>query len=581
MTELDPITHAVMRNAFLAAAREMYTVFKRTAMLPVLYESHDFGMSLFDDRLNLVADAPGLPIFLGSLDICIERTLDEIGGAENLEPGDVLLNNHPYLTAGQPADAAVIEPIFHDGKLIAYAALRGHMGDFGAKGPYPTDSTDLWQEGTLFPGLKLYKAGELNEDVLRILRANSRLPAETAGSTLAGAGAVQACSRKMTELVSNYGRDAYYAAIDRLLRDSERAARGAIGEIADGVYPFEDWMDDDGVEQDPVLIKGEITVNGSDITIDLSESAPEVKGPINCPWGYTVTTCRFALKRITTPGLAPSSGDYAPLTVIAPEGTLFNPRVPAPTFISWASSVRLGDVIVKALAPGMPEGTPADNGGDLMGLLGYISDPDTGRLHFFYDDAALGHGATSARDGMNALYHPTSAGCRLVPTEVTETRLPVVKKRFELTQDSGGPGRFRGGLSATAQYELRGGGLAIAIAEKTRASKVEGLEGGLGPPFPNAIRIFPDTEKELRLGKASDVPVEAGDEIEMRPTGGGGYGDPLDREVERVWRDVRDEYVSVEQARRVYGVVVDPDTGAVDETATQELRAQLRNGGRR
>jgi N-methylhydantoinase B len=164
---------------------------------------------------------------------------------------------------------------------------------------------------------------------------------------------------------------------------------------------------------------------------------------------------------------------------------------------------------------------------------------------------------------------------------VTETRLPVVKKRFELTQDSGGPGRFRGGLSATAQYELRGGGLAIAIAEKTRASKVEGLEGGLGPPFPNAIRIFPDTEKELRLGKASDVPVEAGDEIEMRPTGGGGYGDPLDREVERVWRDVRDEYVSVEQARRVYGVVVDPDTGAVDETATQELRAQLRNGGRR
>jgi N-methylhydantoinase B len=298
-------------------------------------------------------------------------------------------------------------------------------------------------------------------------------------------------------------------------------------------------------------------------------------GPINCPWGYTVTTCRFALKRITTPTLPPSSGDYASLTVVAPEGSICNPVVPAPTFISWVTSVRLGDLIVKALAPGLPGQIPAENGGDLMGLLAYIEDPETKRLHFFYDDASLGHGATESHDGMNALFHPTSAGCRLVPTEVTETRMPVIKTRFELSQDSGGAGRFRGGLSATAEYELRGGGLGIAIAEKTRASTVEGLAGGFGPPTANSITMFPGTDKELRLGKKSDIPVQAGDAIVVAPAGGGGHGDPLERDVERVQRDVRDEYVSIGAARRLYGVVIDPGTHRADAAATAALRREM------
>ena len=163
-TTLDPITFAVVRNGLISAAREMYGVFKRTTMLPVLYEYNDFGMSIYDDRLNLIAEAPGLPIFVGSLDDCIERTLEAIGGTENLQPGDILVNNHPYLTAGQPADAALIEPIFLDGKLIAFGALRAHMGDLAAKGPYPTNSTEVYQEGLILPALKLYDAGRLNED---------------------------------------------------------------------------------------------------------------------------------------------------------------------------------------------------------------------------------------------------------------------------------------------------------------------------------------------------------------------------------------------------------------------------------
>ncbi len=326
---LDPITYALIRNSFRAAAREIFTAFKRTAMLPVLYESNDFGISVYDDRLNLIADAPGLPIFIGSLDFAIERTIAELGGPGELRPGDVLFNNHPFLTGGQPPDAAIIQPIFHEEKLVGYIAMRAHLGDFGAKDPYPTDSTEIFQEGVLFPALKLYDEGRLNEVIPKILKANSRMPVETVGCLFAAAGAIRLGTEKMTQLVEKYGTDAYYEAIDRMLADNERAARTAIEAITDGVYRFEDVLDDNGVDSDPVRIAGSITVSGSDVTIDLSDSAPQQRGPVNSPWPYTVTHCRFVLKVLTTPHLAPTSGEYAPLTVIAPEGSLFNPLPPA------------------------------------------------------------------------------------------------------------------------------------------------------------------------------------------------------------------------------------------------------------
>ena len=328
-TKLDPITFAVVRNGLISAALEMYWVYKRTTMLPVLYEYNDFGMSIYDDRLNLVAEAPGLPIFSGSLDDCIERTLAEVGGAESLAEGDILLNNHPYLTAGQPADASLIEPIFHGGKLIGFGALRAHMGDLGAKGPYPTNSTEIYQEGILFPGIHLYREGVLDEVVIKILKANSRIPAETAGNVLAGAGALRAGSRVLRQLVDKYGLETYYSTIDELLDHGERVAREGIAAIPDGEYSAEDYIDDDGITPDvPVKVVCKVTIDGSDMIIDTTGSAPEQLGPINCPWGYTLCTGRFSLKRLVTPDIPPNGGEQRALKVIAPEGSLFNPVPP-------------------------------------------------------------------------------------------------------------------------------------------------------------------------------------------------------------------------------------------------------------
>ena len=571
---VDPITFAVIRNGLVSAAHDMYTVFRRTAMLPLLYEFNDFGMSLFDHRLNMLSDAPGLPVFIGSLDLCVHETVEFLGGTDQLRPGDVLFNNHPYQTAGQTADAAVMEPIFHRGELIGYSALRGHMGDFGAINLYPSNSTDLFQEGTLFPGLKLYDEGRLNETIITIVEANSRLPTETAGSILAGAGAVRACSRKVIALVEKYGLETYRAAVDELLDQGEKATRSALAAIPDGTYEYTDEMDSNGVDDQPVRLRCAVTVDGTDVTIDVSGSSQELHGPFNVPWGYTLTACRFALKRLTTPDLQPNSGNYRPVRVIAPRGSMLNPEPPAPVFCSVWAALRLGDMIVQALAPALPDRAPAESGGDIMAALAYVTDPQSGHVSFFIDLGGLGHGATSSSDGLSAAIHPVQAGSESMPAEILEARMPVLKRRFELVQDSGGPGRFRGGLATSAEFEFRGDGVASIVAEKTAKDPPRGLAGGRPAPDTNAVWLFPGTDRELRLGKNAGVPILRGDTCIVQPAGGGGYGDPLGRDPALVAADVLGEYVSPEQAREAYGVVLD-GSGRVDAVATAALRAQM------
>jgi N-methylhydantoinase B len=576
-TTLDPITFAVLRNSLLSASREMFSVFKRTTMLPVLYESNDFGMTIYDARLNLVAEAPGLPLFVGSLDHCIAVTLEEIGGRDTLRDGDVLVNNHPYLTAGHPADMVLIEPVFHDGELVAYSALRAHMGDFGAKGIYPTDSTDLFQEGTIFPALKLYEAGELNELILKIVRANSRLPLETVGNILAGVGALRAGSRVIREVVARYGAETYYQVVDALLDHGERVARRGLERVKDGTYEFEDFLDDDGVRfGSPIRMRCAVTIKGSDMTVDLTGSDPEQLGPVNTPWGYSLTACRYVLKRLVTPDIPPNGGEHRVLTLVAPEGTIFNPVPPAACHLGWLGALRITELIVDALAPALPDRIPAENSGDILEIVGLLRDPRTKRWSMFEDAGPLGHGAINGKDGMSALHHPIQAGVQNYPAELLETRMPVLRWRQELVEDSGGAGTFRGGLAAIGEYEILGEGQLTTIADKATASHVRGLFGGLSPPQRNQIVLFPGTDKELRLGKRSDIPVEPGDRLISRPAGGGGYGPPHERDLTRVRWDLLNGYVSREAAERLYGVIFNADD-EVDESATAQLRETMRS----
>ncbi|WP_315986692.1 hydantoinase B/oxoprolinase family protein [Streptomyces sp. STR69] len=580
--QMDPITLTVIRRGVLAAAEEMRSMFKRAATLAILYEFNDYGISILDDEFNLLADAPGIPIFLGSLDTCLEATVAEMGGVEALKPGEVILNNHPYLTAGQPPDAVVAEPIFVDGKVIGYCALRAHMGDVGGKGMYPVDTTELFQEGTIFPGVKIVHDGEIDNTILRILRANSRLPSETVGNVLAAVSAVNAGTKRILGLVERYGLDAYRAAIAKSLDDSELIARKAIEAIPDGTYSITDYLDNNGVESDPVKIGVDVTIAGSEITVDLSRSAGVQKGPINCPWGYTLATVRLALKRVLCPDASPTSGEHRPMTVVAPLGSLFNPESPAPCFIGAWSSVRMGDMLVLALAQALPGRIPAGCGGDLVQCDVWMTNPETNRTHIFGDTGGIGTGGFEGHDGMNGVIHNIIAGCEIIPAEMIETRIPILRRRMEFVTDSGGAGTFRGGLGVVTEQEFLGDGFANVVAEKTNPdSPVPGLNGGADAPYNNSITLFPETERELRLGKKAPVDVSSGDRMIVSAAGGGGYGSPLDRSPLSVVSDVRNGYVSAEAADGIYGVVFDSSTWTVDEDATVERRKTLAGSGDR
>lgn len=504
--------------------------------------------------------------------------LEELGGPASLEPGDVILSNNPHYTGGQPVDLAVFQAIFWDDEIIGYAAIRGHMGDLGGKNLYPIDATEVFQEGVVFPPVRLRTAAGFNEDIFRTIAMNSRMPKETVGSIRGAVASVGVAVDAVGKLVREYGLDTYRRTVAELLDHGERFARRAIAQIPDGTYIVERNLDSNGFDDKPVPLRCSVRVEGTDVTVDLTGSAPQQVGSANCPQAYVTSACRFALKRVISPTLPASSGESRPLRIINPSDSIFAPRWPAATWTAPFTAIRLSDMVMSAFAQALPERLPAENAGDLMQFIALLTDPQTGRLSLFADLGMLGHGAAKGHDGLSATLHAVAAGCLNIPTELIENRMPVRKRRFELVADSGGPGEFRGGLATVAEIEILGDGASTTQADKHSAARVEGLAGGRPAPFTNSITLFPGTAEERVLGKAAGVEVRSGDRVLVAPAGGGGWGDPLSRAVGRVAADVKEGYVTTEAARREYGVVVGPD-GIVDTAATRALREASRTEG--
>jgi N-methylhydantoinase B len=555
MSPVDPITVEVIRYDLISAAEEIKKVFKRTATLAILYEINDFGISLYDEQLRLMADAPGLPLFSGTLDYCIRSCLCQLG-SEGFMPGDAVITNYPFDTGSQTIDVAIVSPIIHQGETLGYAALKGHMGDNAAIDPYPTYTEDIFQEGIVFPGLKLYRAGKLDESVLRLIQFNSRIPYATGANFLAGVSALRAGIERVLQVIQKYGTRTFRAALDQIISHGERVARKAIEQIAQGTWGATDYLDNNGIDKVPVKIEVRVSVEGSGIVVDLSGSAPQQRGPVNLPYPGTVSAARYALKALTTPLMPSNAGHFYPLQVIAPEGSLFHPKPPAATFLYAWAGFRLIELIPKALASAIPKQVPAGSGGDICGVLLAYYDYESGRGEQAGGPEGHGTGAKYDCDGESGLMHDGESGCCNAPVEVMENRAPVLIDRYELRQDSGGPGEFRGGLGLRKDHRTLTQVSMISIAEKTvaTASVPWGLAGG-NPGKNNRVVLFPDSEREQVEGKYR-AQLEPDTVVSQQTGGGGGYGNPLTRPAEKVVEDVRDAYVSVQSARSDYGVVV-------------------------
>ena len=366
----DPVTTEVVRNSLNSAANQMKRALVRTAFSPVIYEVLDFAPAIYDRQVRLLAQAPSMPHFMGTMNFCVEAAVAAVGGEAALEPGDILLYNEPYGTGSHPQDGALVMPVFlGGGELIGYAAVKGHWLDIGGKDPYSTDTVDVFQEGTVYPGVKLYRRGERAEDLLRTVLANTRVPKMAAGDIEAEVVSVRAGAEGLIRVVERFGLETFKLSVERMFDHGEAVVRRYFEKIPDGRYVGHGRLDDNGVETDPVPFEVAVEVNGSIVRIDYSRSPPMQAGPFNCPLPETVSASRVAITMLAGGSEAPCEGHFRPIEVVTRPGSMFHPVSPAPCFLYGWPAIQSIEVIYDALAKVIPERVPAWSGGDICSLV--------------------------------------------------------------------------------------------------------------------------------------------------------------------------------------------------------------------
>lgn len=588
-TTPDPATVEIVRNYLSSAANEMMRTLIRAATDTIIYEIRDFGISLYDADLNLIADSPGVIGFLGSNDFALRDGVEEIG-RENLHPGDIVLMNYPYVTSFHTHDVFIFAPIFAGDELIGFGATRAHWVDLGAKDPaYTLDSTDIHQEGILFPPVKIYKEGDPDEELLEIIRYNSRMPNTVIGEMQAQIASIRTGEERLQQLHTKYGTETIRACIDRILDHGRQTVREAVSDLPNGSWSGVEYGDGPNDDGGLIRLEAEVTVDGDEFLVDYSGSADPVSMPLNVAKGLAETVARLCLKVVTTPDEDTNGGHFDPLEVSVPDGSILDAQYPAPTFVHWYCEVLIV-VILKAMSKGFPERVPACSSGDIPNIRIFGDHPETGRKFVEMSNTGQGWGATHSHDGGSALSPLVEPLHKSNPVEVVENKAPVIRvQRLELIPDSGGPGMYRGGLGARRDYEFIEPGNGLTVRQKTR-TEGWGIKGGK-PGMKGAVVIQSDRDsiddrveayvdnddiydsadgtKWVGLMRGS---FEPGEVISNRAGGGGGYGDPYARDPKTVRQDVVDGYVSRESARTEYGVALTEGL-AIDWEQTNELRS--------
>jgi N-methylhydantoinase B len=549
--DADPVRTEVVRHGLDSAANQMKRALVRTAFSPIVYEVLDFAVALYDRDVRMLAQAPSLPLFMGRLSFCVENAVTAVGGESVLEPGDVILYNHPFGTGSHPQDAALVMPIFlHDEELVGYAAVKAHWLDIGGKEPYATDTVDMFQEGTIFPGVKLVRRGQIVPDIYRMALANSRVPKAVAGDINAELVSVRAGATAMVRVIERYGLDVFRDCVERMFDHGESVVRAWLDKIPDGRYVGRGTLDNDGVGDELIEFDILVEVAGSSVTIDYRD-APDVRpGPVNCSLPKTVSATRIAITMLAGGGEWPSEGHFRPIEVVTRPGSMFHPLPPAPTFIGgWAAHGAV-DAIYRALGHALPESVPASSGGDICSLVWWGRRDATGEPWADGSPHPVGQGASVRGDGANAVMHISQSATRIAPTEVWESRNPWLIERVELGQDSGGAGRHRGGNGLDMDIRLLEDAELTSVIDRTRTPPA-GLAGG-HQARPNGAAVTLPDGSVVACAKRTRLAMPSGTLLELRTGGGGGYGDPAARDPGAVRADLREGYVSEERARLDY-----------------------------
>ncbi|MBI2217273.1 MAG: hydantoinase B/oxoprolinase family protein [Candidatus Rokubacteria bacterium] len=571
----DKITRAVVWAALRSIAEEAGTALRKTAYSQAVREGRDFSVALFDPRGQMIAQGDFSPGHLGSMPSLVGHVLREYP-PDALAPGDAIVLNDLYMGSGHLPDFFMTTPVFHRGRLVGFAVNCAHQVDVGgaAAGSQAVEGiTEFYQEGIRILPTKLWRAGEVNREVMRIIKGNVRLPEIVEGDLKAMRSSGRVAEVRLVELFDRYGADIVLATWDEILAHSEREMRAAIRTVPAGRYEAEDFYDDCGRGTDPLRVFVTVIVDGDEITVDFTGSSDQTASGINSPFNYTLAYTWHTVKSALVQSSIPqNAGTMRPIRAYAPEGSLFNPRPPAAAGARAVMQQRIVDVILQALAHAVPDRVIASSS-HWANPIFEGRDPARGRRFVYYDIIVGGMGARPHTDGAEAVCG--SFNLENIPVEVNESNYPIVVERLELIRDSSGPGRFRGSSGLRKDIRFLGERGKLSNLSDRHRFAPPGLFGGEPGALGRTV-LNPGTPREQVLHPKAIYPIERGDLVSLSVSGSGGYGDPLDRDPELVARDVALGHVSVERAREAYGVVVDATTCRADAEATAALRARRR-----
>ncbi len=551
----DRFTMDVLREGFAAISDEMFTSLQRTSQSPIIYEVLDFGVGITDAAGELVSQGNGVAGFLGPLGDVVREVLAR---RMDLRPGDVIAANDPYSGGGTHlSDVALVRPVFADGDLIGFAVAKGHWTEVGGKDPgsWTADSADVYAEGLQLPFVYAWRGGEPAGDLRAILAANSRLPEMTLGDLTAQAACLEVAERRLAEMCARYGAGAVRAAMSAAIDRGERLARQALARMPHGVYAASDHTDTDGLGNGPFPVQVRVEIGPGGMTCDFTGSHGQVPGPINCTWSGLVSGVRTVFKAITDPAEPATDGWFRPLTIICPPGTIFTARRPAPVAAYFEATEMATDLVWHALAPAFGDRLPAGTFMSVCSTSLALTHPESGEPALLVEPQAGGWGAGREADGQHALVSAGDGETYVIPVEVAEQRYGIRVERFGLDIVPGaGAGRRRGGRGLVREYRICCDEALLTVAWGRHESPPWGAAGGRDGS-PNYVEVLRGGRPAgPRFGKAARVRLARGDLVRLVTGTGGGYGDPREREPERVLADLRDELITPEEAARWYGL---------------------------
>ena len=583
VSRVDPVTLEIVRNALKAVAQRITRRMIRSANSFIVKEMEDCSASILDAQGQLLAEEAGPPIQLNTVGVCLKTILEHYLPPEAWKPGDVVITNDPYaggesLAATHTNDYLAFHPLFFKGRLVAFSGLMVHQFDIGGMNMGTRGwGTEIYQEGLRIPPLRIVEAGQLDTKVMAIILTNTRTREMLENDLISQISSVQVAAGDVLELFEKYGEDTMTACFEEMIDYSERRTREAIAAIPDGVYAHEEPLLDDGAEGGPYRLALTLTKTGSEMVLDFTGTDPHVRGPINSPLATTLAAVYYAIRCVTDASIPATEGCKRPIRVIAPPGTLVNARSPAACYQRMIVCHSIVDLVMGALAQAVPQQVMADSCGCLYNYT-ICTHPATGRRTVFGEVVPGGIGATAHEDGIEVVAcHVTN--CHIPPTEAIENEAPVLYLRRELRTDSGGAGRFRGGVGQVLSYRVLGDDAGLQHTSQKSVSLPQGVAGGRpGDGGRWVINEGLPGERVLEYAIGDIEPLATGDTVTHYTPGGGGYGDPLSRDPERVLRDVLEGKVSREQARHVYGVEIDAERLTIATLAGQRLRATVKTG---